>query len=80
MTFTPDALLTGLLIAVSILLLVVLYHILFIVVDVRRIARRFESLSQEIETVILKPLSLTDKLINLAVGFFEEHAAKKKGK
>jgi hypothetical protein len=56
---------------VSILVVVVLYNLLFIVVDLRKITRRIEGISKELETVIMKPLSLTDKALQWAVEIME---------
>jgi hypothetical protein len=69
----------GLDVLVDILIVVVLYNLLFIVVDVRKITRRIEGITQELETVILKPLSLTDKALQWAVHAIEgknPHSAK----
>ena len=66
----------GLYIAVAVMLIVVLYHVIFIVVDARKIARRMESLTQEVEAVIMKPLSMADQLLEWMVAFFQEKAEK----
>ena len=47
---------------VAILLLLVLYQVLFIVVDLRKIMRRVERLSKEVESALKKPLSLIDEV------------------
>jgi predicted Holliday junction resolvase-like endonuclease len=67
---------TGLSILVSIMLVVVLYHILFIVVDVRKIVRRVEGITDELETVLLKPISLTDKALQWAMHTVEGQTKK----
>lgn len=55
---------TVLRVIVDVFLVFVLYNALFIVVDLRKITRRIEGITEELETVILKPLSLTDKAID----------------
>lgn len=58
-----DDVLTGLLIAASVLLLIVLYHALFIMVDLRKVMRRLENVSHQVEEVVMKPLVMTDKIL-----------------
>jgi hypothetical protein len=80
MEITYENLLSGLYIAVAIMVLIVLYHVLFIVVDVRKIVRRAANMTEEIQTVIMKPVSIADKAMDWVVGFLEgqkEHHAKK---
>lgn len=66
----------GLYIAVAILLLIVLYHVIFVIVDLRKIVRRIEGITQEVEAVILKPLSMTDKALEWVNGFIESKTRK----
>lgn len=56
---------------VAVMLIIVLYHLLFIIVDLRKIARRFEDLTQQVEAVILKPLSLADQGVQWVVEYIE---------
>lgn len=66
---------------VAVMLLIVLYHVLFIIVDLRKITRRFEDVTSQVETVLLKPLSIADQVLQWVVEFFEkktkEHHHKK---
>jgi hypothetical protein len=78
MSWSPADIMMGLYIAVAVMLIVVLYHVIFIVVDARKIARRIESLTEEVETVIMKPLSMADQLLQWMVEFVQEKAEKKK--
>ena len=71
MTWSSLDILHGLYIAVAVMLIVVLYHIIFIVVDLRKTMRRIESITEEVETVIMKPLSMTDQAIEWVKGFIE---------
>ena len=70
---------TGLYIAVAVFLLIVLYHMLFIVVDLRKIVRRIESITAELESVIIKPLSVADKGFQWMIDYLEgdKHGHKK---
>lgn len=70
--------LQGLYAVVGVMLVVVLYHVLFIVVDLRKILRRIEGLTGEVESMIMRPLGLLDHLITLLTDFLEEKAGKKK--
>jgi|GEM_PF-1277774 len=71
MMLTADDVLTGLLIAVAVLLLIVLYHALFIVVDMRKIMKRVEGVSEQVEDVIMKPLVMTDKILEWVLEYIE---------
>ncbi len=66
----PDVL-TALYIAVAIMLLIVLYHVLFIVVDARKIVRRIQHVTHELESVLVKPLSVADKAFQWVIDYFE---------
>jgi len=58
------------------MLLIVLYHVLFIVVDLRKTMRRVEGLTQQVEEVLLKPISMADQAFNWALSLLE-HKKKK---
>ena len=49
MEITSEGLMTGLYIAVAVMLLIILYHVLFIVADMRKIMRRFSNLTEEFQ-------------------------------
>ena len=72
--------LIGLYIAVAILLLIVLYNALFIVVDLRKILRRVEDITYQVEAVIMKPLSMADQIMEWVVSQIEALSAKKEKK
>jgi len=76
MTWSTEDIMTGLYIAVAVMLIVALYHVIFIVVDMRKIMRRFENVTEEVEAVIMKPLSMTDRALDWAISFFQEKAEK----
>ncbi len=49
-------------IAVAMVILAV-YHLLFILVDLRKMVRRFEDITQQVEAMILKPISMADQIL-----------------
>lgn len=75
--WTGSDALNVLLIAVAVLLIVVLYHVLFIVVDLRKILRRIESITRQLEAVIVKPLAVADKAIQWMIDSFEGKGKKR---
>jgi hypothetical protein len=77
MTWSTDDIMAGLYIAVAVMLLIVLYHVVFIVVDLRKVMKRINTVTEEVETVIMKPLSMTDQAIEWLVAFFQDKAEKK---
>lgn len=75
MQLTTDAVLTGLSILIAVMVVVVLYHTLFIVVDLRKIVRRLNLITEEVEAVIMKPLAMADKILQWVM-----HRIERKGK
>ncbi|MDD5751061.1 MAG: hypothetical protein PHS73_00900 [Candidatus Peribacteraceae bacterium] len=69
--------LIGLEIAVAVMILLVLYHVIFIVVDLRKILRRVEGMTQELEDVLMKPLSMIDKILQWIIDMVESAQKKK---
>lgn len=55
---TAQELLLGLQIGIAIVVLIILYHTLFIVVSLRKSTTRIESFSKNIEKTILEPVKL----------------------
>lgn len=72
--------------AVAMVILAV-YHLLFILVDLRKIVRRFEDITQQVEAIILKPISMADQILAWVMEQLEQkrhgkkhhHEAKKEG-
>ena len=62
MEISSGDILAFLYILIGVMLVVVLYHVLFIVVDMRKIMRRVEGITQQVEEVILKPISIADQI------------------
>jgi hypothetical protein len=79
MMLTADDVLTAILILVAVMLVIVLYHVLFIVVDLRKVMRRVEDVSHQVEEIIMKPLTMTDKILEWVLEYIEslEHSGKK---
>lgn len=75
---TPNDVLMYLWILVAIMLVVVLYHALFIMVDVRKITRRVDELTKQVENVIMKPINMADQLLEWGLQQIEHHSKKKK--
>ena len=73
-------LLLGMEFAIAILVLIVLYHVIFIVVDLRKVMRRVEGLTQELEDVLMKPLSMIDAILQWVLDTIEKTAKKKDDK
>jgi cell shape-determining protein MreC len=76
-------LLLGLQIVISMIVVVVLYHVLFIVVDLRKVLRRVDDITEQVEAIILKPISLADQILGkvmemMEVGGHKTHKGKKK--
>jgi cell shape-determining protein MreC len=77
---TSSDILTYLWIAVTVVLIVILYHALFIVVDARKIVRRIEDITGQVESMVLRPISMADQLLKWLTDFVEESQKHKKPK
>lgn len=77
---TGQDILLFLAIVIAVMLVVVLYHLLFIVVDVRKIVRRFEDITSQVEATILKPISMADEIFKWVIEKIERKKARKKSK
>ena len=58
-------------ITVAVLLVVVLYHFLFIAVDLRKVLRRIEVITKEVENLIMKPINVADHVLEGIVKYLE---------
>lgn len=74
---TLDGLLGTLYAVVAVMIIIVLYHVLFIVVDLRKIMRRFEETTEQVESMLLKPLSIIDEAFTWVI---DQLNNRKKGK
>lgn len=80
MTWTTADVSSVLYTVVAVMLIVILYHVVFVVVDLRKAMRRVELVTRELEAVILKPLRMTDKALTWMIHHIEELGGKKKHK
>lgn len=71
MMLSADDVLTAILILVAVMLVVVLYHVLFIVVDLRKVMKRVQGVSEQVEEIIMKPLTMTDKILEWVLEYIE---------
>lgn len=74
-TVTSADVLLYLEITVAVLLCIVLYHVLFIVVDLRKVLRRVEMVTNEVENVIMKPLNAADYILESVMKFLDQQNA-----
>jgi len=70
--------LLGLEIAAGVMVIIVLYHTIFVIVGLRKIMRRVEGVTREVEDVIMKPLSMVDRILQWVIDMIEN--TQKKGK
>jgi cell shape-determining protein MreC len=73
-------LLLGLQVVISVMVVVVLYHILFVAVDLRKILRRVDDITEQVEAIILKPISLADQLLQKLIELLESSTQKKRSR
>ena len=79
---TMDQILTVLQIAAVIFLLIILYHGLFITVDLRKTMRRVNDVTRQIEDTVMKPISMADHILQWVMEYIEKDnkSSKKKSK
>ena len=75
---TSGQLLIGLEVAVLIMVMILLYHALFVIVDLRKIMRRFSELTKEVEDMIMTPRSIIDTVLEWTLESLEESMKPKK--
>jgi len=78
MPIPMENILAGLQIAVAVLILILLYHALFIAVDLRKILGRIDGITKQVEDVIMKPISMADIVFQWIMDYIEEDNKKKK--
>ncbi len=61
------------------MLIILLYHLIFVSVSLRRIAQRLDDVSEDVEAVILKPIGAIDYIIDWFISVVEsvQHGKKK---
>jgi hypothetical protein len=60
--------------------IIVLYQLVFATLSLRRILKRYDSLSQDIESLIIKPIGAVDYVIDWFIAVIEGMQSVKKGK
>lgn len=80
MSYDLDQIITGLQVAIAVMVIVLLYHGIFIVVDLRKVMRRVNDVTQQVEDMVMKPISMADHVLSWVVDYIEEDKKKKKGK
>lgn len=71
MTITYSDVLTILSVIAVAMLIILLYHMIFVSVTLRRITQRMDDLSKEVEAVILKPIGAIEFLLEWFSGVVE---------
>jgi len=81
MPLTTNDVLVFLEIIALLLLVVVLFHLVFVALDLRKIVKRFNVVTAQLEQVILKPINMADATVEWIAAFLEGYSRKeKKGK
>ena len=57
---------------VAVMIIIALYHLMFILVDLRKVMRRFEDMTSQVEDVLMKPLAIADHAVQWVVEFIEQ--------
>lgn len=63
-------------VTVGVLLVIVLYHLLFVVVDLRKILRRVQLITKEVEGLVMKPISVADQVLEAILSLVEDQQKK----
>jgi len=77
MPLTAGDVLSYLSIVVAVMIIIVLYHVLFIVVDIRKILRRADDLTEQVEEMLLKPISMADHAMQWVMDLLDKKKEKK---
>jgi len=56
--------------------IIVLYHLAFVAVNLRKILGRVDSVTKQLEEVVLKPISMADAVVDHISSFVEDHQKK----
>ncbi len=82
MQLTVNDVLMFLAILAVVMLIVLLYHLIFIAVDVRKITARINDVTKELEEVIMTPLALIENsmtwITEMVMSLYGEEKEKKK--
>ncbi len=77
MTLTYDDILTLLLIVAAVMLVIVLYHLMFVAFNLRRISRDVRGVTDRLEEAIGKPLDALNYMIDWVTETVRDMAKKK---
>jgi len=85
MPLTTNDVLIFLEILALLLLVLVLFHLVFVALNLRRIVKRVNKVTTQLEEVILKPINMADATVEWVAAFLEGYTHKsgkneKKGK
>ncbi len=69
MEFTAQDAITFLTVLAIVMVIIVLYHVIFIVIRARRITERLDDVTKEVEGMIMKPLSLMEESMSWITEF-----------
>ncbi|MCF7844813.1 MAG: hypothetical protein K9M03_03225 [Kiritimatiellales bacterium] len=75
-----DQVLTVLQIAAVIFLIIILYHGLFIIVDLRKVMRRVNDVTRQVEDTVMKPISMADHILQYVMEYIEKDKKSEKKK
>ena len=53
------------------MLVILLYHLIFVSVSLRRIANRMDQMSKDVESVILKPIGVIDYVLDWVLSLMD---------
>ena len=76
MQLSTDEIIILLQILTFIVAVILLYHLVFAVVTLRKILQRFDTVTKQIEEVVLKPISMADATVDWVVDFVEGYQKK----
>ena len=76
MQLSTDEIIILLQILTLIVAVILLYHLIFAVLSLRKILHRFDTVTKQVEEVVLKPISMADATVDWVVDFVEGHHKK----
>jgi hypothetical protein len=76
MELTTTHIIAGTYTLVGLLLAAALFQVLFILADVRKIVRRFTTVSEHVEATVIRPLSMAEQAFSWVQTYLEHHQAR----
>ncbi len=77
MQLSTDEVIIILQIAVFVLLLVLIFQLIFAAMSLRKVLKRVDTVTSQVEQIMLKPISLADTAVDWVAGFIEGHQKNK---